>query len=406
MGSRITEVLPHLLLLLQFYVSIHYLFSTNTRTTFSSGVDAHSPEANANVLVGKAINHIHDSVSEGDGQKIGDLNVKAHESEVLEDNFEEGAPMDAAHSSQADLNNGSANAGDDVAVAVTVEEPFHKVIPDDSCSPKRILEPTDVSFQSSAAEVLAPNGVNTESPSKAENGGDHAQLNHAPSTGHSNGFTENSLKFPADGPYSLVDKHSALAEIGIQPNLLPTENGILSVEDNSGESDLNANCSPGPKTPQSKPGAICSYQCCSDCFVTLNDKLLRIINTEWKSKGSESTVEDVHDFVASLSANLHLSLSKSFQGETPCAQQCTCQKSKTTKMPDLDNSEKPLMMMDCDCHEKTSSETSRRFVFKDGVLVVAANLDTTGTEVSYHCKYEKLCLCFLIEWLVTSKGLH
>lgn len=381
-------------------------FSTKTRTTCSSGVDAHSQEANADVLVGKANNHIRDSVSEGDGHKICDLNVKAHELEVLENNFEEGAPVDASHSSQTDLNNGSANAGDDVAVAVTVEEPFHKVISVDTCSPKRILEPTDVSLQSSMAEVVVPNGVNIESP-KAENGGDHAQLKHAPSTEHSNGFTESSLKFSADGPYSSVDKHSALAETGIQTNVLPTENGILSVEENSGGRDLNTNCSSGPESPQSSSGAICSYQCCPDCFVTLNDKLLRIINIEWKSKGSESTVEDVHDFVASLSANLHLSLSKSCQGEIPCARHCTCRKSITAKMPDLDNLEKPLMM-DCDCHATSHEKTpegSRRFVFKDGVLM-AANLDTRGTEVSYHCKYEKLCLCFLIEWLVTSKGSH
>ncbi|KAL1563731.1 hypothetical protein AAHA92_06161 [Salvia divinorum] len=205
--------------------------------------------------------------------------------------------------------------------------------------------------------------------------------------------------------------------IGNQPNCLPNDNCILSKDtsENLGQSNINANYSPGPRSSGCGSVAICFYQCCLECFVTLSNLLLRVINVEWKSRGSQSTIEDVHDFVASLSANLHLSLSKIYQGEISCGMngkeggQCRKHCMSAEGIPDLNKSDK-LLMADCNSHatckdtsrEKISEGIDCRFVFKEGVL---ANLDT-GTDVSYHCKYEKLCLCFLIEWLVRSKGSH
>ncbi|XP_057796365.1 uncharacterized protein LOC131012432 [Salvia miltiorrhiza] len=370
-------------------------------------VDAHIPEAKANVFLGP---------SEGDGCKIGDPKANVHGSEDSEKGSQEVSPTDVGHSNPTDFGNECADAGDEVAV--TVQEPSHMVVPDDTCSRKCILEPTEVNLQSSKSEVLAPNGVNLES-SKTEIAGDHAELEHVPSIKLSNGFMESSLKFHADGPSGSVDKqHSTLAGMGNQPNCLPTDNCILSKDtsENSGQSNINVNYSLGPKSCRSGSLAICVYQCCLECFVTLNNLLLGVINVEWKSKGSQSAVEDVHDFVASLSANLHLSLSKLCQGEIscgmsgeeggPCRIHCMCRKSQTADVPDLNKSDE-FSMKNCDGHATGREETisqalNCRFVFKDGVL---ANLDT-GTDVSYHCKYEKLCLCFLIEWLVTSNGSH
>ncbi|XP_047948643.1 uncharacterized protein LOC125194461 [Salvia hispanica] len=363
-------------------------------------VDAHIQEANAKVFVGP---------SEGDGRKIGDLKANnAPRSEVFEKGSLEVSPTECA------------DAGD--GVVVTAQEPSHIVaIDDDTCSHEHILEPTKVNLQSSKAEVLAPNGVNIESSKTEIAGDDHAELEHVPSIKLSNGFVESSSEFHA-GPSVLGDKHSTLAGNGNQPNCLPNDNCILSRDtgENLGQSNINSNSSPGPRSSGSGSVAICFYQCCLECFVTLSNLLLRVINVEWKSRGSQSTVEDVHDFVASLSANLHLSLSKILhQGEISCGmngkecrEHCMCRISQAEGIPDLNKSGK-LLMADCNNSHATCKDTSReeekickgidrRFVFKDGVL---ANLDT-GTDVSFHCKYEKLCLCFLIEWLVASKVSH
>ncbi|KAH6775606.1 hypothetical protein C2S52_013167 [Perilla frutescens var. hirtella] len=387
-------------------------------------VGAHIPEADANVFVGPFDNQVSkDILPEGDDCKI-DLNVTLHCSEVVEKEFREVGPTDAGHSNPTEFDNGSADAGD--KVAVTAHDPSHKAFLDNTCSLKCVLEPTEVNSESSKAKVVAPNGFNLDS-SKAEAAADHAETGNVPSIKLSNGFTESSPNLHVDGPSNSVVKHtikiSPPAEIGKQLNCLSTDNCILSKDtsENSGGRNLNVDYSSGPKNPTIGSAAVCFYQCCLECFATLDTLLLRIINMEWRSKkGSESTVEDVHDFVASLSANFHLSLSKLCRGEISygtsgedgclCRKHCECEKSQAADMPDHENSGK-LLMTDCDCHT-TSKDTSRggrssqisqgidcRFVFKDGVL---ANLDT-GTDVCYHCKYEKLCLCFLIEWLVTSK---
>ncbi|KAL3636892.1 hypothetical protein CASFOL_019191 [Castilleja foliolosa] len=154
----------------------------------------------------------------------------------------------------------------------------------------------------------------------------------------------------------------------------------------------------------SKPSSTtCFYECCSECFVNLHNLLLKIINIEWSvAKGSEPTVEDIHDFVASLSAKLFLSLSKLFEGENyrvltdikggEYRERCTFE---------CENSDK-LLAKECVCHTTTSQGLGSRFAFKDGVLAALAT-DVGSCDGSYDCKYEKLCLCVVIEWLVRSK---
>lgn len=372
-------------------------------------VEARIPEANANVFVGPFDNHVtKDILSEGDGCNIDDLNVNIHSSEVLEKGSQEVVPTGAEHSNPTGFDNECGDAGDEIAV--TVQEPSNEAVLDDACSLKCILEPPEVNLESAKPEAAADH---------------HTELGHVPSIKLSNGFMESSSNFHADGPSISVEKHSinlsSPAETGDQPNCLSADNCILSKDtgENSGGIDLNIDYSSGPESPTSGSAAICFYQCCSECFFTLSNLVLRFINTEWKSKGSRSTVEDVHDFVASLSANLHLSLSKLCQGEVSCGmsgkgvvcrKQCMCQKFQVADMPDHKNSDK-LLATDCDCHATMSGEgrfskisddgreVDCRFVFKDGVL---GNIEA-GTDVCYHCKYEKLCLCFVIEWLVTSK---
>lgn len=358
-------------------------------------MEAQIPEANANVFVGPLDNHVTtDILSEGDdGCKIDDLNVNIHSSEVFEKGSQEVGPTGAEHSNPTGFDNECPDADDEIAV--TVQEPSNEAVLDKTYSPKCILEPTEINVESAKAEAAADH---------------HTELGHVPSIKLSNGFVESSSNFDADGPsISAAEKHSINlsfpAETDDQPNCLSTDNCIMSKD--TGGIDLNIDYSSGPKSPTSGSAAICFYQCCSECFFTLSNLLLRFINTEWKSKGrSQSTLEDVHDFVASLSANLHLSLSKLCEGEgsrgmsgngAVCRKHCICQK---LQVADHKNS----WTGECDCHgEGRISDDGRevdcRFVFKDGVL---GDIET-GTDVCYHCKYEKLCLCFVIEWLVRSK---
>ncbi|KAI3466086.1 hypothetical protein Pfo_022749 [Paulownia fortunei] len=321
-------------------------------------VDTRISDANTNMSMGSFDNHVcKDGISEGDGHKQDVLNVNVHGSEVLEKSPQKIGARDAGCSDPTDVDNGCADAGD--GVAVTVEEPSHQVVLDDTCSLKH---------------TLAPNEVNLES-SKAEAAGDHAELGHV-SVKLSNGFTESSSDFQADGPCGSGDKHaielSSSAEICNQPNGLSlTDNKILSKDtgENSGGSDLNVNYASNPSSLTGGSIATCFYQCCSECFVNLHNLLLRNINFEWQLKGSDSTVEDVHDFVASLSANLHLSLRKLSQGENSCGiigevgeyrKYCECLKFQGTDTPECKNSGK-LLMMECGCHAMGKNTTDKKF---------------------------------------------
>ncbi|KAL0328450.1 UNVERIFIED_CONTAM: hypothetical protein Scaly_2277600 [Sesamum calycinum] len=318
-----------------------------------------------------------------------------------------------AHALQRDVgcNPTEVDNGCEVAaneVAVTIEEPTHQVYSTDCCSPEHTLAPFEVKLESCKAEAVA----------------DHAEMGHVP-VKLCNGFLESISDLQAGGPHGSGDKPvielSSAAEISSPPNGPPlTDDNILS-KDSSENSDPNIlviNNASDPGSLKGGPAVTCFYQCCSECIVNLHNLLLRITNIEWGKKGTDSTVEDLHDFLSSLSANLILLLSKFLQCENPsaiireggnCKKYCEC-RDLGTDMPGCINADK-LLIMECGCHETSKDTTSKenspwisqgfdsRFVFKDGVL---ATLDT-GTDVSYHCKFEKLCLCFLIEWLVTSK---
>ncbi|KAG8364905.1 hypothetical protein BUALT_Bualt18G0047100 [Buddleja alternifolia] len=357
----------------------------------------HVSEANTNICIAPSDNHVcKDGNSEGDGHKLDISKVIVHEPQMLEKNPQEVDTEDAGYS-----DNGCLNGGDEVEVRV--DEPSHQVVFDEACSPKH---------------GVAPNQVNLES-SKAETSGNHAEFEQSASVKLSNGSTENFFDFQADGPYGSNENHvielSSSVEVQNQPNGLPLTNNNNLSENTSANNVSRPSCVAGGSS------AMCFYQCCSDCFANLHNILLKIINTEWGLKGKNSTVEDAHDFVASLSANFHLALSKLSQGESSgdmiqegvdkCRKYFQCREFQETDVTICENS-KNLSMVECGCHAANKNITIKeekyqishgldsRFIFKDGVL---AALDTGNDDVSYHCKFEKLCLCFLIDWLVMSK---
>ncbi|KAK4420388.1 Tat-binding7 [Sesamum alatum] len=365
-------------------------------------VDTRISEANTNNCIGSDNHVCKDSTTEG-------ANGIVQGPEVLEKRPQEFGARDAGCSDPTDVDNGCADAANEVAV--TIEEPSHQVVSIDCCSPEHTLAPNEVKLESSKAEAI----------------GDHAEREHV-SVKLCNGFPPSISDLQTGGPHGSGDKPviklCSATEISSPPNGPPsTVDNILSKDtgENSGANILHINNASEPSSLKGCPAATCFYQCCSECVVNLHNLLLRIINIEWDQKGTDSTVEDLHDFLSSLSANLILSLSKFLQCGNPsaiireeggdCRKYCDCRDFQRTDMPECKNADN-FLITECGCHAATSKKSTSkeklpgisrgldlRFVFKDGVL---ATLDT-GTDVSYHCKFKKLCLCFLIEWLVMSK---
>lgn len=328
--------------------------------------------------------------SEVDGFGLEVHNRSMQGPELLEESLLEVAAKEGGPTGTTTVDDDRLNADDEVVVEsgrvfpqlVVLDHPSHN---------ESSLPPNDINLESPQADITRD---------EPEFGGD------AESFKLCNGFTEN-------GCHILVDGHGSEFSSANATNLA----GDLSLTDVNilyKDASLKRTCF-------TSDSVTCFYQCCPDCIVNLQNLLLKNINIEWEHKGSDTTLEDVHDFLSSLSANLHSTLTKLSKAEISCPvgtpdtkfkKQLECQKCKETTLPDCESLE-PKLMMNCGCHAKSekvtrtdhswiSSGLNFSFALKDGVL---ANLDE-GMAASYHCKFEKLCLCFLVEWLVRSKAIE
>lgn len=241
---------------------------------------------------------------------------------------------------------------------------------------------------------------------------------------HPNGFVErDSSALLKDGPGGFGDIHSMelsdAGKIGNQEGwpLAPTGMPF----DNAKENSLG--CSSRMSTGSSDAVLVCMYCCCTQCLVNLYQLLLKLLNYEWRLKGSTATVEDFHDFVASLSVSLQSAVRKLFATDSSsdaCDEKLKDSKyrkySQCTEMcpSQLKGSGKRLVVpLECGCHSASESITTKarflknsrhgfdfKYVFKDGVLVTTIDTDY---KIPFHCKFEKLCLCSLLECIVTTK---
>lgn len=169
----------------------------------------------------------------------------------------------------------------------------------------------------------------------------------------------------------------------------------------------------------SAKGVVCFYQCCAECLYNLHGLTQKILIHEWGLNRSHWTVEDVHDVVASLSVHLLSAITKIYVDEDFSN---SCDESLKGKMyvecPEIGtchckrSGNRVVMPLECSCHnisqsctlQQNASRNSRRmldskFLFRDGVLV---HVDP-DKDVSFHCKYETLCLCSLIEFIAMTK---
>lgn len=175
---------------------------------------------------------------------------------------------------------------------------------------------------------------------------------------------------------------------------------------------------PSRKTPKS--GDVCLYRCCSECIKALWSLTKKLLVHEWKLCSCHWTVEDVHNVVASLSVDLISAARRVFDsgvnnpidgevrlgndGKFECPELITC---------NCNNPENEIVVLrDCSCHSVSHSPTTEeatsltseprlelKFIFRDGVLVP---MDPEKDE-SFHCKFETLCLCSLVEMIAITK---
>ncbi|XP_030480637.2 uncharacterized protein LOC115697685 [Cannabis sativa] len=151
-----------------------------------------------------------------------------------------------------------------------------------------------------------------------------------------------------------------------------------------------------PSTKATKSGDLCLYRCCSQCMNTLNNLTKKLLIQEQKLYSSQWKIDDVHDIVASISVDL-LSAASRVLAENPIDDD----KSKTCSCNDLENKSYAPLPRECGCHNPPTELTSEHnFIFRDGVLVPTMD---PSKDVSFHCKFETLCLCSLVEIIAMTK---
>lgn len=170
-------------------------------------------------------------------------------------------------------------------------------------------------------------------------------------------------------------------------------------------------------------GIVCVYHCCFHCLVNLRQLLLKILNFQWSVRGNNLTAEDYNDLVCSLSTSLQSATRKLFAPSHGCDEKLmNFNESKYFPCQGVSNSKcstgsgQGLMPINCSCHsagedgltrepdliKKSRNGNDLKLIFRDSVL--QAPVDGDNQDAPFHCKFEKLCLCSLVESIVTCES--
>ncbi|GAB2230830.1 hypothetical protein Droror1_Dr00015124 [Drosera rotundifolia] len=197
---------------------------------------------------------------------------------------------------------------------------------------------------------------------------------------------------------------------------------VVDVEDGKGGGDTQGNLlSEKTSSLSVEAGTFCSYSCCRECLYALQRQVHKIVFEEWESAGGCLNVGDAHDLVATLSTRFSSVLVKlysdrgflsSIDKESVCGRQSKLFESQEMKKCQCRTAEETLFTsMECICHSEKGDhsevnpspsnqlELNSEFVYKDGVLVPA----DMGKDASFHCKYDRLCLCSFVELIASNK---
>ncbi|CAH9104466.1 unnamed protein product [Cuscuta epithymum] len=187
-------------------------------------------------------------------------------------------------------------------------------------------------------------------------------------------------------PAVYCNGHAEPKNVNIQDqedvnDICGTENNVT-LEDDKTEPCDGINVNKATLIP-----TVCFLGCCNECLLKLQRLLRDRVKSELGHVGKDCKVEDVNDFVASLSAKIHSSLSLWLLAESSgCA----------------------LKMTKCSCHGGGTDSTvntnldpsqNSQFIFRDGVLT---NFEKCKDD-TFHCQLNKLCLHSLIEWIERGK---
>lgn len=354
--------------------------------------------------------------------KLNGTNKSSREPEVTE-----GRPQgfEVEHIESLSLNNGHDDSvyPDPVGRVEILEQGSaeHIVLPDTSL---------DTNLHDSVADQSVDKILNEQNgsnlgPCESERTLDNAVVNmDSESLKHSNGFA---FKEPVILSENGPDCSGQLGGTNLSDSQKPSDqvNGLLETQikttSEDGKPDPSEHtvdvdlCSSKTLSLSEYSGVMCSYHVCFECLSTLHNLMQKILLHILGLNGSKWTVEDVHDVVASLSVDLlslvrkvtsssHNAFNENLRqgnpekfSEYPELVTCHCQSSGNSL----------VAPMECSCHSGGGSATEAntqlrfdpKFVFRDGVLVPV----DSNTDISFHCTFEKLCLCSLIKSIVMMK---
>ncbi|XP_074370332.1 uncharacterized protein LOC141711638 isoform X2 [Apium graveolens] len=260
-------------------------------------------------------------------------------------------------------------------------------------------------------EVLnGKDGVNPR-PRELESSGNDVKVNEVfgpISNGYTRTRTRMGSKILKDGPCALGD------------NILSSDNIDATSENGntiSSKGQVDGNCtSNGITNPTCDLSFLCLYRCCPKCLVMLQQLVRKNLYYQRGLRGSQWTVEDVHDCVKSSSVHLHSEVRNFCSSEDPTSllgenvehcdhvQLAEGQKTKVCLCKNTGN--KFIRPVECTSHPRIESATAGvsswnphglelELIYKDGIVI---SVDPTK-DVSWHCKFETLCLCSLIDWI-------
>lgn len=158
--------------------------------------------------------------------------------------------------------------------------------------------------------------------------------------------------------------------------------------------------------------SVCLYHCCSKCQLTVLNLMQKFLDQELKLDRSQWTVDYVHNTVALLSADLLSAISNVYNAGSSITNSPKSQMHKNHGHQSVcycrSKGNGLVKPKECSCHFGVSESSENQsgsdlsFIFRDGVMV-PLDSDPDGVVVPFHCKFEILCLCSLIESIVTTQ---
>ncbi|XP_062094452.1 uncharacterized protein LOC133800497 [Humulus lupulus] len=249
-------------------------------------------------------------------------------------------------------------------------------------------EGRDATTDGSQQEVFL---MNNSTPDKSVHNSEYAKvLNKQNGTHKPSEYASGKNNMPVDVETGFSEHLNGLTFL---------DSAVISEEianEHSSDTDKNLQDDDFPSRKATKSGDLCLYRCCSECINALSSLTKKLLIHEWKLYRSQWTAEDVHDVVASLSVDL---LSAASSILVAGSRNPSNRKLITCNCNDLGN-ESAVPPSECSCHSPATEATSEHnFIFRDGVLLPM----DPGNNVSFHCKFETLCLCSLVEIIAMTK---